>query len=337
MSAAAPVPAGGQGLPSVTVIIPVRDDATRLARCLESVAQDAYPGDRRVLVADNGSRDGSAEVARRSGARVLDLPGLSVAQLRNRAAGEAATDILAFIDADHTIAAGWLVAATSSLAAEGVGAAGMAYVTPEHATWVQRAYDRFRSRPRGVADTNWLGSGNLAVWKHAFDRVGGFDTTLETCEDVDLCNRLRRAGYRLLSDDRMRSVHFGDPATLRALFAGELWRGRDNIRVTLRGPLGLGALPSVVIPVVNLASVAASLAGALAAPWGGLGVSAACLALIALTIALRAVRMTRHDEAPARWRRFPENAAVACAYELGRALALVVRATHRTRRERAGA
>ena len=337
MSATAPASPGGGDRPSVTVVIPVRDDAIRLARCLESVARDSYPGERQVLVADNGSRDDSAEVARRSGARVLDLPGLSVAQLRNRAAEEATTDVLAFIDADHAIAEGWLTAAASSMSLDGVGAAGLAYVAPEHATWVQRAYDRFRPRLRGIVDTDWLGSGNLAVWKHAFDRVGGFDTTLETCEDVDLCNRLRLAGYRLLSDDRMRSVHFGDPATLAAVFAGELWRGRDNIRVTLRGPLSPGALPSLVIPIANLACLVGTLAGVMGAAWGGLRLSAACLALIAATIALRAARMSRRDGAEPWWRLLPQNAAVACAYEMGRALALVVRATHRTRRERAGA
>ena len=107
-------------------------------------------------------------------------------------------------------------------------------------------------------------------------RLAGFDAWLETCEDVDLCNRMR-AG-RLPPGQRRphRSAHLGDPATLRALFFGELWRGRDNLRVTLRGPLTLRApLPSVVTPVFNLACMAAAGVGALAAQRGGLWLTGA--------------------------------------------------------------
>ena len=49
-----------------------------------------------------------------------------------------------------------------------------------------------RSTPERVT---WLGSGNMAVRRSAFEEVGGFDTTLETCEDVDLCRKLRARGY----------------------------------------------------------------------------------------------------------------------------------------------
>jgi GT2 family glycosyltransferase len=76
-------------------------------------------------------------------------------------------------------------------------------------------YDGFRARAAGVQQVDWLGSGSLAVWRDVFERVGGFDSRLETCEDVDFCQRLRRSGYGLWSDDRLRSVHLGDPRTIR--------------------------------------------------------------------------------------------------------------------------
>lgn len=98
-------------------------------------------------------------------------------------------------------------------------------------------YDRLRRHQGGVRDTGWLPSGNLVVRTEVFRQLGGFDTSLETCEDVDLCQRLVAGGGRLMETDRMHSTHFGDPATLRALFFGELWRGRDNLKVSLRGPL----------------------------------------------------------------------------------------------------
>ena len=60
-----------------TFIIPVRNDARRLERCLASILVNDYPRELvQVVVADNGSSDESVEVARRIGADVLVLPGL---------------------------------------------------------------------------------------------------------------------------------------------------------------------------------------------------------------------------------------------------------------------
>src|SRR6478735_2016835 len=103
-------------------------------------------------------------------------------------------------------------------------AAGAPYRSPAHATWVQLMYDAMREHPSEPATTRWLGSGNLVVRRAAFDAVGGFDSQLEACEDVDLCRKLRLRGGTLVSTPGMTSVHLGDPPTLGALFRGELWR-----------------------------------------------------------------------------------------------------------------
>ena len=131
-------------------------------------------------------------------------------------------------------------------------------------------YDSFRVRPAGVHQVDWLGSGSLAVWREVFEKVGGFDSRLETCEDVDFCQRLRRNGYGLWSDDRLRSVHLGDPRSLRALFFGELWRGRDNVKVSLRGPLTWRALPSVMIPLTILLLLTVAVGSLFALPGAGM-------------------------------------------------------------------
>ena len=43
----------------------------------------------------------------------------------------------------------------------------------------------------------WLPSANLAVRREVFERVGGFDESLTTCEDADLSYRLARQGVLL--------------------------------------------------------------------------------------------------------------------------------------------
>jgi GT2 family glycosyltransferase len=322
--------------PRVSFVIPVRNDPVRLKNCLATIAACDYPREFvDVVVADNGSTDDTPAVAAAAGARVLSLPGIAVGEMRNRAAHAATGDVLAFVDADHELGPGWLRSATATLQLPGVTAAGAPYLQPPNATWVQRCYDSFRDHSEGVFDTPWLGSGNLAIWRQAFLQAGGFDTTLETCEDVDLCQRLRRQGHTLKSDSGMRSVHMGDPKTLRAIFWGELWRGRDNLRVSFRGPLTPRDLPSVVIPVLTLLLLAAALSALVATPWIGFA-AAGAVALMALLgcaalSGLRAARMLGRlrDGGPLdivrAW-------LVAASYDLGRALSLVIRVRHGVRR-----
>ncbi|PYR38040.1 MAG: hypothetical protein DMF93_16810 [Acidobacteria bacterium] len=320
--------------PIVSFIIPVRNSAEMLERCLRSIAANDYPREcLEIVVADNGSTDRSREVADAAGAIVLTLPGLRVGELRNRAAHAARGEVLAFIDADHEIRPEWARVAVDALAEPGVRAAGALCHSPVPGTWVQRQYDALRGHPRGRRDVEWLGSGNLGVRRDAFETLGGFDTGLDTCEDVDLCARLRAAGYRLVSDDRLYNTHFGDASTLRELFVGELWRGRDNARVTLRSPLSFRSIVSLLIPVVDLLLIAAGALGLIA--WSGPFAIAIVLASIAGVIALAALRAWR--KAGTRGLTLLtacQRLAVAAVYDVGRALALVARAGHTVRHSR---
>jgi hypothetical protein len=148
---------------------------------------------------------------------------------------------------------------------------------------------------------------------------------------VDLSNRLRKAGWRLISDSRLQSIHHGDPATLGGLFRGELWRGRGNLRVALRGPWTFRAIAGALVPVAYLASLLAIPIGAALIPAGAGGLALAGLAAAGALTALRAGRMLRRlDRRGAR--DVLQALAVACVYEAARALALVAMAGHRRRK-----
>jgi hypothetical protein len=179
----------------------------------------------------------------------------------------------------------------------------------------------------------WLGSGNLAVWRQVFESVGGFDASLETCEDVDLCNRLRTNGLRIVSDARLENVHHGDPRTLSELFRGELWRGRDNLRVTFRGPLSWAALPSALIPILEAAMLVGVGLGLFLSPRTPFALLVAALSLLAVAgvASLKVVRAASR-RGRARGLALLQAFVVACIYDLSRALALLSRASYRGRR-----
>jgi GT2 family glycosyltransferase len=323
--------------PRVSFVVPVRNDAQRLETCLKSIRLNGHGSHQiEIIVVDNGSTDDSAAVARRYGAEVLGIETARVAELRNQGARRASADVLAFIDADNEIAAGWVYAALECLHLPNAAVVGALYQPPVDGTWVQRTYGHLRGIPDGQHDIDWLGSGNLAVSRTAFESVGGFDTTLETCEDVDFCHRIRARGLRVISDARLKSIHHGDPKTLQEVFSSERWRGRDNLRVSFRRPITWSAVPSAVLPIVQGVALAVGVAGAVAAlvnVSAGLLLLAASLLFFAASTCLRVIR--------AALRARPRQAVgmlavfiVASVFDVARALALVSRAPHRTVRTR---
>ncbi len=315
--------------PLVSFVIPVRNDAQRLQRCLASIVRNEYPRELiELIVVDNESTDGSGRAARDYGAIVSTGSGTSVAELRNRGARAALGGIIAFVDADHEIDPAWITTAVEVLSDADIAATGSPYLTQPSANWVQRQYDGLRTRPLGREEVSWLGSGNLAIKRAVFERVGGFDASLTACEDVDLCNRVSQAGYRIVAEPRLRSVHFGDPNTLKAVFFGELWRGRDNLRVTFRGPRSVRHLRSALVPIGELSclncGVVALLVGA---PLVSLLFLAAALAPSAVRASGIVQRQLRPGVLPAL-----QALTVAVVFDLARALALVMRGSHRARR-----
>ena len=316
-------------LPLVSFVIPVRNDASRLQRCLASVTANDYPRDRiEIIVVDNESSDASARVGVDAGATVLTSAATSVAELRNSGASQAVGTILAFVDADHEIDRGWIRAAVDVLSAASIAAAGAPCLTDPSPNWVQRQYDAMRRRPVIREEVLWLGSGNLAVKKGVFDQVGGFDARLIACEDVDLCNRIRQAGHRIIADPAMRNVHYGDPKTLKALFYGELWRGRDNVRVTFGGPKTLRELRSALIPIVDLIAMVAGLVALIV---GAPVLAAGCWLVVLGLTALKAAFILRRQLKPS-ISGAAQAFAVAAVFDVARALALLARGSHRARR-----
>lgn len=87
-------------MPSLSVIMIVKNEAHRLGRCLESVKDVAEE----ILVADTGSTDGTIELARGLGARVITIPWRNdFAEARNRTIAAASGDWLLHLDADEVL------------------------------------------------------------------------------------------------------------------------------------------------------------------------------------------------------------------------------------------
>ena len=198
----------------ISVIIPVLNGGEDLAHCLDALAASGRLPDELIL-ADDGSTDGSAELARGRGAfvvRVADGP-LGPAHARNRAAEQATGDTLVFIDSDVTVLPEALGRIEAHLAANpDVAALFGSYDDDPPARGIASRYKNLlhhktHQESRREASTFWAGCG--AVRADDFREVGGFDESYRrpSIEDIELGVRLRKSGRRVWSCPDVLSKH----------------------------------------------------------------------------------------------------------------------------------
>lgn len=104
----------------VSVVIPVYNGGEALAECLRALAAQTLPAeDYQVIVVDDGSTDGSAEAAKRFGARLLRQTNQGAASARNRGLRESRAEWVAFTDADCVPSREWLGRLLAAVMADG--------------------------------------------------------------------------------------------------------------------------------------------------------------------------------------------------------------------------
>ncbi len=93
--------------PTVSVVIPVKDDAAALRRCLHALSLQLDPPDE-IVVVDNASRDDSAAVARAAGARVVPCPRPGIPAAAATGYDAARCELILRLDADCLPATTWV-------------------------------------------------------------------------------------------------------------------------------------------------------------------------------------------------------------------------------------
>jgi glycosyltransferase involved in cell wall biosynthesis len=111
-------PHGGH---SLSVVIPVLDDAAALAECLALLARQTRPAEE-VIVVDNGCTDRSAQVALDAGARVVAEPRRGIPAAAAAGYDAAAGEVIVRCDADTRPPEDWLARISAAFADPGLDA-----------------------------------------------------------------------------------------------------------------------------------------------------------------------------------------------------------------------
>lgn len=177
----------------ISFIIPAHDEARYLGATLHALQQvaDALDEPAEIVVVDDASSDGTAEIARAHGARVERVGFRHIAATRNAGAQAARGEWLFFVDADTTPSPEVVQAALRALRGGAVGG-GAAVRFDGAPPWPLRMLVRVTMqafRWTGVAPGCFI-----FCRRDAFEAAGGFDLTWYAGEDVAISRALARHG-----------------------------------------------------------------------------------------------------------------------------------------------
>ncbi|MGB9988662.1 glycosyltransferase family 2 protein [Massilia sp. SM-13] len=218
---------------AVTLIIPTRDHAALLERCISTIRQYTNWPRLELIVVDNGSVEQATleyfAALLAEGVRVLPMPGpFNYADLNNRAVAAASGEIIGLINNDiEALHEGWLDEIVAQLMRPNVGAVGAKLLWPngmvQHGgilLGVGNVAGHFGNR---LADADWGDHGRnqlvqqvsgvtaacLFLRKSDFEAVGGMDAAAfpVAFNDVDLCLKIRAMGKAIVWTPQAKLLH----------------------------------------------------------------------------------------------------------------------------------
>ncbi len=235
--------------PSVSVVMPVRNEERHLRAAVERVREQHYPGELEMVLSVGPSDDDTLAVAHELAAAdprivVVDNPtGFTPAGL-NIAIATARHDIIVRVDGHGELSPGYIAHAVDTLEKTGAANVGGLMDAQGRTPLEQAIATAYNSRvglggggfhlastPAGPARTVFLG----VFRRDALASVGGFDETLHRAQDWELNHRLRLAGHLVWFTPELRVV-YRPRSSIRALAHQFFLTGRWRREVMRRHP-----------------------------------------------------------------------------------------------------
>ena len=214
--------------PFISVVIPNHNGAVTIGLCLEAVLASAADFVFEVVVADDGSRDGSREIIAGYPCRLVALPeqrGASAA--RNAGAAQATGEVIFFIDADCVVGPNTLAAAAA--AAQAAGPEWIVGGTYTRLSYDRGFFSRFQSvfinhfETKRLEAPDYVATHAMVIHAATLRAAGGFpEKFLPIIEDVEFSHRLRRQGYKMRMDPAILVRHIFNYDLARSL--SNAWR-----------------------------------------------------------------------------------------------------------------
>lgn len=200
--------------PSLSVIIPAFNEEKFLGHTIEAARKSLEKAgilDYEIIVADDASTDGTVEIARTHGARVVVSGKRNIGGTRNVGAAVAGKEYLLFLDADTHFGVETAVALRRAMENNQLGGGSIlrwSETAPFHARVGVRIWNLI-SRVK-----HWPCGAFFFVKRDVFEKVGGFDESYYASEEIHLARSLSQYGRLVIFNEGIESSprkfgHFG--------------------------------------------------------------------------------------------------------------------------------
>src|SRR5262245_11255852 len=300
--------------PSVTVIMPIRNEASFIERSLGAVLAQDYPAEKlEVLIADGRSTDATRERVLSLGrgtpqvrVAVVDNPGRIVPTGMNASIALARGEVIVRVDGHTIVERDYVQRTIEALTRTGADCVG-GRMDPVSESAFGRAVALATSSPFGVggarfhysAREEWVDTVYMGGWRReVFERVGHFDEEMVRNQDDELSYRIRENGGRILLDPSIRSRYY-PRTTPRSLWRQYFQYGYWKVRVMQKHPLQMRARQFA--PPLMTAALAVSALAAPFAAWARAGLALVGGAYLVANVIASAWTARRGDAASAPW------------------------------------
>lgn len=209
-----------EGKPLVSIIIPTKNSADTIGKCLRSIEMQSYSNIETIVV-DNHSRDKTLDIAGKYGVKVY-LKGPERTAQVNFGVSKANGKYVYRVDSDFVLEPNVVKEAVQSCEEHGYDAIAIHNTSdPTVSFWARvrkMERDSYRDDNVNVAARFWK--------KEVFESIDGFDVSLVAGDDYDLHNRLLRSGFRI-GRIRAQETHVGEPRTMAEIFRKHYYYGQN--------------------------------------------------------------------------------------------------------------
>lgn len=183
----------------ISVVIPAFNEEKFFHSCLESLRNQDYEGGYEIIVVDNGSTDGTAQIAVEFGATIVSCPKKGVVYARQAGVEAALGDVIVQADADTIYPRDWVarIERYFALHPESAALAG-SYIYNTPPFWARfEYYLRYflnRLRPLFLGNLAFISGANFAFRREAFLKAGGYNEHSLYPDQWGIAHRLARVG-----------------------------------------------------------------------------------------------------------------------------------------------
>lgn len=192
--------------PVISVVIPAYNEEKYLPFCLKSLKNQDFGFPYEIIVVDNNSSDKTAEIAKNAGVRVVSEKNLGISSARQKGTEAARATLIAQTDADCIPPKKWLseiyksfLTNKNTIAVSGLTHGDDPSLKSKITIKIVNSVV-FRIIPFLKGNGVFRGS-NVAFYKRAWKKAGGYDGQVKWLDDVDFGQRLGKIGKIVVNNN----------------------------------------------------------------------------------------------------------------------------------------